>query len=372
MLIKNLPFYWRLKTENQPHELIPQNYPFVFEVMPDIGLLIEKRSPELSRHLKQVYKEDYNIGYIQESNTLARPYYTDLRDSIFRILNEENDYKRILEIGCGGALILKDLQEKSYSVTGVDPSPMSSRAAIEYKLRIIGDFFGPKTFETEKFDFIYHSDVLEHVEDPVGFLKTQVNVLDENGMLFVSVPDATDSIRMGDISMAMHQHLNHFDMISLSNTLKLAGLSEIRIEKAGYGGSLYGFGKKVSGRTSSIESNPEVLTFLEKAKIRAERVAGKLRSLPESTGIYVPNRAFAYLFYAFETPSFRIFDDTPHWYGRYFDGYQRKVENMQDLIRNPSPVVVIMSLTFDKVIKEKIIRLGYQGEILTLRELLEN
>ncbi len=48
-----------------------------------------------------------------------------------------------------------------------------------------------------------------------------------------------------------------------------------------------------------------------------------------------------------------------------------KVENMQDLLSIPPPNIAIMSLTFDVVIKNKMINLGFNPDnIITLRELL--
>ena len=370
MVISNLPLYWRLKDSIIPHAQIPETFNFEFDEIADLGLLIQKRTKDLSEHLSLIYRQDYNIGYIQEVNTLARPYYEDFKDKIFDIVRKDKTIKSIIEIGCGGALILNNLKEEGYRVVGVDPGPLAKRASEKWDLEIISDFFPSKLLDGKKFNFIYHSDVLEHVEDPLGFLREQVAMLEDGGTLLTSVPDCTDSIKIGDISMAMHQHLNYFDETSLSNTLSAAGLVDIVIEKAGYGGSLYGYGKKM--KTSNLQiDQTESAVFLKKIVINSKVVSEYFKFLPEDTGFYIPIRSFPYLFNEFKTPRYRIFDDTNHWHNKYFDGYPLKVENMVDLMSNPPPKVIIMSLTFDTVIKNKMVKLGFdQKNIITLREIL--
>jgi len=70
----------------------------------------------------------------------------------------------------------------------------------------------------------------------------------------------------GELSMAMHQHLNYFDTESLRNTVEAAGLKVLRIEVAKYGGSLYCCAQNIP------ENRPVPL----KGKKKYEEFAGKV------------------------------------------------------------------------------------------------
>ena len=76
---------------------------------------------------------------------------------------------------------------------------------------------------SKKVDCIFHSDVLEHIDTPINFLKEQYEGLNNEGILIISVPDCTESIKIGDVSMALHQHINYFTINSLKNIVERAG-----------------------------------------------------------------------------------------------------------------------------------------------------
>lgn len=95
-----------------------------------------------------------------------------------------------------------------------------------------------KTLETkEKFDIIICSHVLEHVVDPVEFLKDIIPFLKEKGMLYVEVPlEIWSGVPLGNAPVT---HINFFSEGSLGNTLRIAGFNILKIKSTfgGYSGS---------------------------------------------------------------------------------------------------------------------------------------
>jgi hypothetical protein len=68
----------------------------------------------------------------------------------------------------------------------------------------------------------------------------------------------------------------------------------------------------------------------------------------------------------------RFFDDTEHWHGKHFDGTRIPIENFENLQVNPTDTLFVMSLTFEKQIKAKILdHFGTKIKVVTLREILE-
>ena len=140
-------------------------------------------------------------------------------------------------------------------------------------------------------------------------------------------------------------------------------LHDVQVEKANYGGSLYAVGrKKVANSSHNYVSNSNNLSInLETFSSKAEKTISSIRShILESykshkkIGFYVPLRALPYVCNLPPNIQFRFFDDTPHWYGKKFDGMNVAIENMNDLITDPVDVVYVMSLTFGDVIRNKI------------------
>jgi 2-polyprenyl-3-methyl-5-hydroxy-6-metoxy-1,4-benzoquinol methylase len=376
--IKKLPFYWRIKNhKNSDTENIVDNFfSFSFDFDYDNLLLIQRRDKNTLSALNQVYKMESNIGYLQDHNVIAKPYGVDFINFIKFFLNTNKNIKNILEIGCGGCVVLKELDNLGYEVLGIDSSPFAYHEGKMKGIEVITDFF-PSSKINKSFDLIFHVDVLEHIDNYVDFLSCQYESLNEGGYIIVNVPDATESLEIGDISLAMHQHLNYFTEQSITAVLQKAGFQAVSVVKSGYGGSLYAIGKKIKYSSKKIELNNTDIydDFLRKAELNAkyfERYSlNILEDKDKSLAYYVPLRALPYISLMSTFKGFRFFDDTDHWHRNFFDGVDVPIENFNDLKIKPVSDIIIMSLTFGDRIKKKInCTFGNQINVLTLNELI--
>jgi len=367
-----LPFYWRLTTSPVAYPDVPGELDFSFTN--DRGLISLVRTPELLENLAKVYQLDYNIGYIQEDYEIAQPFVEDFRKFLFKYSNTIPSKSAILEIGCGGGILLKELKELGFETYAADPSPTAIRAAEKYGFSLIAKFFAAHLF-TETFDLIFHSDVLEHAFDPWKFIEEQRKVLKPNGLIVISVPNAADSISYGDISMAMHQHLQYFTPESLSKLMQASGFEILEIRAADYGGSLYCAARGIDQGNIEIGSNDADENYtLPNFKESIDKFRSAIESADGEIGFYVPLRAMPYLCAIsadMKNSKYRFFDDTTHWHGHHFDGTDIPIESFRDIIDRPPKTIFIMSLTFEKQIKNKIIsHFGNQINVVSLREIL--
>ena len=243
-------------------------------------------------------------------------------------------------------------------------------------IEVIQDFFPSKKL-TQKFDLIFHVDVLEHIDEYKNFLKAQFEQLNDNGYLVVNVPDATESIESGDISMAMHQHLNYFTKKSLNYTLTSVGFDVISVDSAGYGGSIYATCQKKSNINSFMNKTKD--NSYKNFIIRANKTIDNFKSISEniindpkrSLGYYIPLRTLPYLSFLNYNNNYRFFDDTSHWHKCVFDGVDISIENFSDLIKFPTTDIVLMSLTFEDIIKKKLQKnFGKALNVISLKELI--
>lgn len=379
--IKQLPLYWRLSPlEQKTKNVVADLMPFSFAIDEATGVLIQKRNKSVLDALEVIYRQEYNIGYLQDANEIARPYGTDFIRYLKSLMNTKGRGQRVLEIGCGGCVVLASLQAAGCDVLGIDSSPFAATQGERKGVPVITGFYPTEQIK-EKFDLIYHVDVLEHIADPVAFLKSHGANLSKGGLLVVNVPDATESIDIGDVSMAMHQHLNYFTKLSLATTLEAAGFDVVSIEKAQYGGSLYATGV-VAEKSTNNQQNLQTLQinfdeFMIKSKLNLDKFGAISKRLlsDESCqlGYYVPLRALPYISAHGIDKGFRFFDDTAHWHNCVFDGVDVKIENFEDLKKNPVSHILVMSLTFGDVIKKKIhSEFGDKVNVITLAELVRD
>ena len=377
MKIEKLPLYWRLKEKDSPN-IVPDHMPFEYDFDESLQLIIQKRNVKTLEYLEEIYKAESNIGYLQDSNEIAKPYGVDFMDFIERSLSKwGKDFKNILEVGCGGCTILVQLKDKGYEVIGVDPSPIAKRDGEKKGIRIINEFF-PSLLYTDDVDMIFHCDVLEHVSNPVKFLSDQRKQLSENGVIIISLPDCNEGIEKGEISMTMHQHLNYFDNEGLRNTVEAAGFKVLTIETAKYGGSLYccAINQKENTyvkKTGMVKFDKFNSIIDDNIKKIIAKIKPSLADPSKTVGFYVPLRTLPYVSILGKHEGFRFFDDTHHWYNRAFDGLEVYIENFGDLKNKPVSDLFIMSLTFGDVIKKKIeSQIPEIKNVKVLRELLED
>jgi SAM-dependent methyltransferase len=111
------------------------------------------------------------------------------------LLPELNKGGDILEIGCSSGFMLYPLREKGYNCIGIEPSGFFS----EYvRSRDITVFDSIEELQLKspamKFDIIMHFFVLEHIAEPLNFLKLQIELLKPGGKIIFEIPNAADVI----------------------------------------------------------------------------------------------------------------------------------------------------------------------------------
>lgn len=373
--ISEFPFYWRINNTSNPHRRIPSKLPYSFGIMKNTNILIEKRSSKLLRDLNLVYKQNANIGFLINGHSLAKGYGEDF----YKFLKNSLKYldgKKILEIGCGGCYLLEKLKKLDYEVYGIDPSPFAKKMGNKKKIKIIKDFY-PSEKINFLFDMIFHVDVLEHVPDPLLLLKEHYKNLKYGGHVIVNVPDSTDAVSFGDISMATHQHLNNFTKNSLQNLIEKSGFQVIKLIKSGFGGSLYCLALKRKGKYIKKNKDKKLYDESKNFFLKSKKVINRFKKIlnlslgqRKTIGFYMPLRAFPYIAIFNKSFKYRLFDDQTHWHKRFIDGEPTVIENFNDLLKNPVDHLFVMSTTFGKEVKRKILKKLPKTKITIIKDLL--
>lgn len=360
--LRKLPFYWRVRNSLSDKNVVPDFLPFTLSFDPTFGLFRQKQNRSVLKHLSTIYKMADNIGHNQDISNWKNFYGGDLFDFVSDTISKRVlPTRSILEIGCGGCVVLEKFIKPGVKLLGIDPTPMASEAGKRKNIPVIKDFF-PSSQITETYDLIYNSNVLEHLDDPYEFLLRQKEHLKPDGTIAFAVPDCTAPLRGGDISMCYHQHISYFDTSSLKRLVRAAGFHHVSVKRAGYGGNLYCTGVNQSTKhkkKSTTRNNQNTLDEFENKHnevfIRfSAYVSAILKDKKKILGFYAPLRVIPYISKMKRYDGFRFFDDTSYWHNKYFDGIQIKIENFDDLVEHPVTDIIVMSPTFHKVIEKKI------------------
>lgn len=138
---------------------------------------------------------------------------------------------KIMEIGCGEGILLERLNGR-YKVWGIDFNEEAIRVARAKGLRVFpmtSDVFSAKNPEL-KFDVVAFFHLIEHLENPLEFLKDVLGILNPNGFLFLSIPNPNRCmLKIGreDWDYPPH-HLTRFSKIGIKRLLERAGFQVLR------------------------------------------------------------------------------------------------------------------------------------------------
>lgn len=125
---------------------------------------------------------------------------------------------RILDIGAGNGAFVNEARARGLDAWGQDLSEKSGSAHV-----YVGALHDV-AFPTDRFDVITMHDVLEHVVDPIGFLKEARRVLRRPGKLIVDFPNF--HVPEGRHHWKKIEHLWMFTTAQLIDVLEKAGFEE--------------------------------------------------------------------------------------------------------------------------------------------------
>ena len=138
---------------------------------------------------------------------------------------------RVLDVGCAEGSILRAIAARrpGLDLVGIEPSPTFGAFAVRHAgCRVLPDVdaYERETRVPARLVIVNH--VLEHVADPVAFLRRLGDLLAEDGAIYVDVPDASRYSSLIDLHLA---HLHHFTPATLAEAGRRAGLAVVSVER---------------------------------------------------------------------------------------------------------------------------------------------
>jgi 2-polyprenyl-3-methyl-5-hydroxy-6-metoxy-1,4-benzoquinol methylase len=192
---------------------------------------VNKRINSKKIHETEFWKEDSDYGSFTGTDFTHKKV-QDLVlswNSWFSTFKKLFNSKKILDIGSGTGISLVKFEQNGFLVTGIEPDKENTRKINQVlkKGKCINGFIEDIAFD-EKFDIIWASHSLEHLEDPNLCFKKAFEFLKETGVFCVIVPDG-DYLKSLKQSMKNRYHLFHYSKNSLEKLGEKHGFQIISI-----------------------------------------------------------------------------------------------------------------------------------------------
>lgn len=176
---------------------------------------------------------------------------------------------RILDIGCGRALMLQELKQQGWKCYGIEYSKISSEYARDISgvlIKIALDLPSCK-FPEKHFDVVSLWHVFEHLKNPTEVLKEIKKILKPEGVLLMEVPNFSSwQSRMNGgkwIYLEAPRHLYHFSKKGLVQFLDRAGFQKQKISTFSFE---FGFLGMIQSLLNLLLPEPNFLFALLKNK----------------------------------------------------------------------------------------------------------
>ena len=182
------------------------------------------------------YEKEYGEIFSNEKGTTpAKLFESRLPDARMYFDWIQNDLEKTnncLELGCASGYFLATIKDHVESVSGIETHVLLK----EYCNNIgIHTFNSLEECDEEQFDRIFMFFLLEHIGDPINFLRAIKRVLKPKGKLFIIVPNVDDALmKLYDIPAFKSfyftpAHQFYYSKDTLSQVINLAGMSDFTI-----------------------------------------------------------------------------------------------------------------------------------------------
>lgn len=280
-------------------------------------------------------------------------------DAVKHIIEETNPKSsHVIEIGCGKGTFLNLLHNSGYrELTGFDP-------AYEGDAAFVRKCFYPPTYKYRQADLFIMRHVLEHVSDPLTFLK-HINFKNgKDGMIYIEVPDFEWIVKNSAFWDISYEHCNYFSLSLLKSILPSC--------KAGYlfgNQYLYASGNfKIN--TPENKNNfavSDVSSFKEKIDLCRNFVKGKSNLALWGAGAKGAN--FARMIDPHRKSIRCIVDINPKKQNRYIAGSAHRILSPDELKkRNDIDGIIVMNENYLHEIK--LMMKSWKGDFFVLDKCL--
>lgn len=195
-------------------------------------VFLEPKKTNLQKYYKKGYREIYSpiIGKELSSKEIFDIYYPMQNERVKEVKKYLNKKKRVLDIGCSAGHFLYSIKNNVKECIGIEYNEknaefVNKKLGIKVYTEPVEKTDIPKKY----FDVIFCFQTLEHIDDPLKFLKTIKEYLKDDGIIYIKVPnvlEATLSIYKNKEYYDFYYkepHLFYYSPKTLSNLMRKAG-----------------------------------------------------------------------------------------------------------------------------------------------------
>jgi len=147
----------------------------------------------------------------------------------------KSDGKRLLDVGCGGGSFLALMRDLGWEVMGVEPDEKAAEfAQKQLGLKVLNQTFEEANLPSNFFEAVTMRHVIEHVEEPIGFLEKGWQLLKPGGRLVIVTPNIKSLgsliFKKNWLHLDPPRHFHLFSAETLERCALLSGFKDLKVK----------------------------------------------------------------------------------------------------------------------------------------------
>ncbi|MBS4084802.1 MAG: class I SAM-dependent methyltransferase [Rhizobiales bacterium] len=194
--------------------------------------------PIQDNQLRELYGDAYSLGLRDKSADADRAsgYCEHISEHLGSLDRHIERGHVVVEFGCGTGHLLRKISQKwqPRRLVGIEPAPKLANKARELNgkyVEIIESYAESSVPLVKDADFAISVNVIEHALDPVAFLKTCRDSINERGTILVICPDGN----YPHSELLFYDHVSSFSVTSFERAASQAGLKMLHSATLGNG-----------------------------------------------------------------------------------------------------------------------------------------
>lgn len=277
----------------------------------------------------------------------------------------------IFEIGCNDGSFLSEFNlDQEATIVGLEPNPHPAKLAEDKGVIVINEFLSPRiikemTDQYSTFDLVVARQVLEHLQDMSLFFDSLHALVDENGYVFIDVPDSETGFALGDSSIIWDEHVSYFCEASLVNLFLENGFELVDLEKFNFSGGILACLFRKNDSSKAGEQNKQIMNFVSIANAYEDKILSykkRMIQLIESFktkeflvvlyGVGCRGSMFVNGLDLAQMIDFAV-DDQKERHGKYMAGSHLLIQPSEKLTDYPEKILILLAVSHENNEKVK-------------------
>lgn len=221
---------------------------------------------------KYLYTERY--GYKSGINQTMKDELEGIVKESLKVIKKKKNLT-VVDIGANDGTLLSFYPKNIFRIS-VEPIKKFADESKKHANIVVNSFFNFKTFYSKagerKADIVTIISCFYDMENPNKFLKDIKSILKENGIIVIQQNYLVEMLKQNAFDNIVHEHLEYYSLLSLSDLLKRHGMEVFKVEKRVLNGGSFRTYIALKGEKKIDKSVKNMISYENKLKLKNKKI----------------------------------------------------------------------------------------------------